>query len=1044
MRRDYRVPLSNTLNQTLPRCHLCNEKYLQEVAALVKTGSSLSTSDQCSEKLPSWLRAAESELDKGPTGSTKAIDDDTNTLASQTTALQKKWDNICQSTHQTPAFPKLGFPTVSPQFPVQTEKSVRSTVEKSSPGTPSRAPESSLETSKLLNNQPLSNAKQREDLTTSVPNRAMGSPLSCVTTDLGLGAIYASKSENETNTRREKPLLVTLNSSLEHKYQNDFKSLRESLSRKVPYQTEAVNAISQIICDARRNRTSGTWLALLGPDTFGKKKVASVLSEVFFGSQENCISVDFGGEHSYRGKTVVDYLTGELSRQPHSVVFLENVEKSEFPDQRRLSEAVSTGRLRDSHGRVISMKNVIVIIAKDKDRVTVEPVKFSEERVLNARSWKLQIKLSDSVKKRKREEETELRPEKVQRSYLDLNLPVDETGVSFDHETEEARAWFDGFMEQVDGRVTFKEVDFDGLAKSIREKIVSHFKMCFGGETSLEIDEDVMVQILAASWSSGEEGRDVVDQWMGTVLAPSFAEARVKYGLNPKVVVKLVASRDLGAGVELPEKALDDTNTLASQTTALQKKWDNICQSTHQTPTFPKLGFPTVSPQFPVQTEKSVRSTAEKSSPGTPSRAPESSLETSKLLNNQPLSNAKQREDLTTSVPNRAMGSPLSCVTTDLGLGAVYASKSENETNTRREKPSLATLNSSLEHKYQNDFKSLRESLSRKVPYQTEAVNAFSQIICDARRNRTSGTWLALLGPDRVGKKKVASVLSEAFFGGQENCISVDFGGEHSYRGKTVVDYLTGELSRKPHSVVFLENVEKAEFPDQRRLSEAVSTGRLRDSHGRVISMKNVIVLAASSIDKEKDHVTVEPVTFSEERVLSARSWKLQIKLSDGVKKRKHEGETELRAEKVQRSYLDLNLPVDETGVSLDLDTEDARAWFDGFMEQVDGKVMFKEVDFDGLAKSIREKIVSHFKMCFGGVTSLEIDEDVMVQILAASWSSGEEGRDVVDQWMRTVLAPSFAEARVKYGLNPKVVVKLVASRDLGAGVELPEKVDVM
>lgn len=68
---DYRVPLSNTLNQTLPRCHLCNEKYLQEVAALVKTGSSHSTSDQSSEKLPSWLRAAESELDKGPTSSTK-------------------------------------------------------------------------------------------------------------------------------------------------------------------------------------------------------------------------------------------------------------------------------------------------------------------------------------------------------------------------------------------------------------------------------------------------------------------------------------------------------------------------------------------------------------------------------------------------------------------------------------------------------------------------------------------------------------------------------------------------------------------------------------------------------------------------------------------------------------------------------------------------------------------------------------------------------------------------------------------------------------
>ncbi|KAJ0250768.1 Protein SMAX1-LIKE 6 [Hirschfeldia incana] len=537
---DYRVPLSGTVNQTLPRCHLCNEKYLQEVAAVVKAGSSLSTSDQCSEKLPSWLRAAETELDKGPTSSTTKAIDDTSTVASQTTALQKKWNNICQSIHQTPAVPKLGLPPVSPQFLVKTL-------------------ESSPEMCKLLN-QPISNPKQKEDLTTSVPNRTVCPPLRCVTTDLGLGVIYPSKRQ-ETNT------VVNPNSSVEHKYLNDFKSLREALSRKIPWQTEAVNAISQIISTGR-NRTSGIWLALLGPDKVGKKKVASVLSEVFFGSQNNCISVDFGAGHCYlddkfRGKTLVDYLTGELSRKPHSVVFLENVEKAELPDQSRLSESVSTGKLRDSHGRVISMKNVIVVatssIAKDKDHVTVELVKFSEERVLSARSWKLRIKLADtdndSVKKRKHEEGTEPRAEKMQRSYLDLNLPVDETGVSFDHhETEEVRAWFDGFMEQLDGKVTFKEVDFDGLAKNIREKIVSHFKRCFGTETRLEIDDEVMVQILAASWSSGEEGRDVVEQWIGTVLAQSFAEARQKYGSNPMFAVKLVACRDLADGVELPEK----------------------------------------------------------------------------------------------------------------------------------------------------------------------------------------------------------------------------------------------------------------------------------------------------------------------------------------------------------------------------------------------------------------------------------------------------------------------------------------------------------
>lgn len=68
---DFRVPLSSTVNQTLSRCHLCNEKYLQEVAAVLKASSSLSLADQCSEKLPPWLRAVETKEDKGTTGSSK-------------------------------------------------------------------------------------------------------------------------------------------------------------------------------------------------------------------------------------------------------------------------------------------------------------------------------------------------------------------------------------------------------------------------------------------------------------------------------------------------------------------------------------------------------------------------------------------------------------------------------------------------------------------------------------------------------------------------------------------------------------------------------------------------------------------------------------------------------------------------------------------------------------------------------------------------------------------------------------------------------------
>ncbi|KAJ0230231.1 Protein SMAX1-LIKE 7 [Hirschfeldia incana] len=552
---DFRVPFSNSMTQSrLPRCHLCNEKCEQEVTALGKSGSM--AVDQCSEKLPCWLRNVEYEQDKGILRQAK---DDPNTLAS----VQKKWDDTCKRIHQTPAFPKLSFQPVRPQFPLQLVSSSHTKTSLLQAENPPHQPGLSVIISK---------PKHTEDHTT----RTTTSPLSCVTTDLGLGTIYQESSTPVSLNRRglEKPL---------SRYCKDFKSLRELLSRKVGWQNEAVNAISEIICGYRDNNrsnvsstASNVWLALLGPDQVGKKKVAISLAEAFFGGQKNCVCVDFKAQDRlddrFRGKTVVDYIAGEVSKRVESVVFIENVDKAEFPDQVRLSDAVRTGKLRDSHGREISMKNVIVLATTtsgfdNKDRVLDdEQVKYSEGRVLSARNWKLQIKLADNANKNglnKRRQEletevTELRAVKSQRSFLDLNLPVDETESNADAMSENSKAWLEEFFEQVDGKVTFKMIDFDGLAKNIQRNIFSHFHRSFGHETRLEIENDAMLQILAAlRWSPDEE--KTADQWMQTVLSSSFAEARQKYNYNSSFAVKLIASEDSTAeegtaGIQLPAR----------------------------------------------------------------------------------------------------------------------------------------------------------------------------------------------------------------------------------------------------------------------------------------------------------------------------------------------------------------------------------------------------------------------------------------------------------------------------------------------------------
>ncbi|KAG2327555.1 hypothetical protein Bca52824_010283 [Brassica carinata] len=556
---DFRVPFSNSMSQSrLPRCHLCNEKCEQEVTALGKSSSM--TDNQCSEKLPCWLRNVESEQDKGILRQAK---DDPNTIAS----LQKKWDDTCKRIHQTPAFPKLSFQPVRPQFPLQLVSSSHTKTSLLQAENPPHQPGLSVK---------LSKPKQTEDRT----SRATNSPLSCVTTDLGLGTIYQESTSTPVSLNRrglEKPL---------SRYCKDFKSLRELLSRKVGWQNEAVNAISEIVCGYRDDRshvastTSNVWLALLGPDQVGKKKVAITLAEAFFGGQENCVCVDFKAQDRlddrFRGKTVVDYIAGEVSKRVESVVFIENVDKAEFPDQVRLSDAVRTGKLRDSHGREITMKNVIVVATtsgfeKDSDCHVIlddEHVKFSEGRVFSAKNWKLQIKLADNANKNglnKRRQEletevTELRAVKSQRSFLDLNLPVDETEANADEAhamSENTEAWLEDFYEQVDGKVTFKTIDFEVLAKNIKRNIFSHFHRSFGHETRLEIENDAMLQILAAlRWSPDEE--KTVDRWMQTVLSSSFDEARQVYkSTTSPFAVKLVASRDSTAeeetaGIQFP------------------------------------------------------------------------------------------------------------------------------------------------------------------------------------------------------------------------------------------------------------------------------------------------------------------------------------------------------------------------------------------------------------------------------------------------------------------------------------------------------------
>ncbi|KAI3470885.1 hypothetical protein Pfo_027548 [Paulownia fortunei] len=80
--------------QYVTRCHLCNEKYNQEVTALSNGGLCSSVAEQYQSNLPSWSQP-------NTQSGFAAIEakDDGLLLNAKIAGLQKKWDSICQHHH---------------------------------------------------------------------------------------------------------------------------------------------------------------------------------------------------------------------------------------------------------------------------------------------------------------------------------------------------------------------------------------------------------------------------------------------------------------------------------------------------------------------------------------------------------------------------------------------------------------------------------------------------------------------------------------------------------------------------------------------------------------------------------------------------------------------------------------------------------------------------------------------------------------------------------------------------------------------------------
>jgi ATP-dependent Clp protease ATP-binding subunit ClpC len=170
-----------------------------------------------------------------------------------------------------------------------------------------------------------------------------------------------------------------------------------------------------------------------------------------------------------------------------------------------------------------------------------------------------------------------------------------------------------------------------------------------------------------------------------------------------------------------------------------------------------------------------------------------------------------------------------------------------------------------LNREEQNRYVNMVELLQERVIGQEEAILAVSRAIKTARvglreGKRPVGSFL-FLGPSGVGKTELAKTLAEFLFGSEDDMLTLDMseyqeeasvnrliGAPPGYIGFEGGGQLTDFARRKPYTVILFDEIEKANRKVLDVLLQVMDEGRLTDSHGREVSLKEAVIIMTSNI----------------------------------------------------------------------------------------------------------------------------------------------------------------------------------------------------
>ena len=179
--------------------------------------------------------------------------------------------------------------------------------------------------------------------------------------------------------------------------------------------------------------------------------------------------------------------------------------------------------------------------------------------------------------------------------------------------------------------------------------------------------------------------------------------------------------------------------------------------------------------------------------------------------------------------------------------------------------------------------------LRKCVIGQDEAVDEVCKVI---KRNRVglgdktkTLANLLLVGPSGSGKSLIAKKLAEQLFGSENELVRIDmseYSEKHSvskltgaapgYVGYENGGQLTEAVKNKPHCVLLLDEVEKADSEVFNIFLQLFDDGRLTDSSGQVVNFKNVLVIMTSNLGARQAQEMGAGIGFAPDSTQNKRS----------------------------------------------------------------------------------------------------------------------------------------------------------------------------